>query len=101
MSIQMILNKYKYLIHLHGVHSSVAKNSGESLIHFNAVRLRVTGTGYLRLKFMALNTVYTQTLAPLVMTNTTNREPTQLANFMQQRARIELRTTDFGDYFDI
>lgn len=97
----MILKTYRYQIHLLERGSSVARSSGEAIIHFNAVRLRVTGTGTLRMKMMSLNDVYEVDLTPLTIQTTTNREPTQLMNFSQQRARLELRTTDFGDFFDI
>lgn len=75
--------------------------SGEAIIHFNAVRMRVKGVGYLRMKLTSLDTIYTNTLTPLLMATATNVEPTQLANISQQRSRLEIRTTDFGDYFDI
>lgn len=84
---------------------SVAKNSAQSfngeILHANAVRLRVIGTGDLLQELHSLDDVNSQTLAALAMATATNREPTTLANFKDQRIQYEFRTEDFGAYFEI
>jgi hypothetical protein len=97
----MILLKYKYQTHFSKRGLLVAKSSGESIIHVNAVRIRVKGDGLLRMQMQSLDEVYTKDLVPLDLAETNNREPTQLTNFKQQRQRLYVKTTDFADYFDI
>jgi hypothetical protein len=77
----------------------MAKGGAEYINHFNAVRMRVTGSGQLRTRFLSLDESVTQTLEPLDMSATTNIQPTVLANFKQQRAQIELKTTEKDEYF--
>lgn len=71
------------------------------VIHFGAVRLRVNGTGNLRAFLSSLDDISSQTLVPNVMALTTKREPTILANFSEQRARLELGTTAIDEVFTI
>jgi hypothetical protein len=78
----------------------VAKNqfSGE-LLHFGAVRLRVTGSGVLRPTLKSLDDVHTSTLPTLTMSATTNREPIVLSNFTDQMGCLELKTTGLNETF--
>lgn len=81
---------------------SVAKSQSDgSLLHFNAARLRVTGSGNLRLSFRSLDDVNVQTLAPLAMQATTNREPTVLANYIDQLGSLRFETTAINETFSI
>lgn len=73
----------------------------EYINHFNAVRLRVTGSGNLRLRFISYDNIAEKILTPIVMSATTNRLPTALANFMQPQAQLEIKVTDIGEYFKI
>ena len=73
----------------------------EEVIHFAGVRIRVVGTGNLDLEFLSLDNVDTQTLVPLVMSNTTAREPTRLSNFISQRGMLKISTDSINDYFEI
>lgn len=66
--------------------------SGE-LIHFNAVRLRVVGSGSLFTFLRSLDDVVNTQLETVTLASVTNREPTVLANFTEQRAQVEIRTT--------
>ena len=75
--------------------------AGEIINHFNGVRIRVIGTGELRLKLQSLSQTKTVTLVPITMTTATNQQPRRLANFSQQRAQLRGYTTDFGDNFVI
>jgi len=80
----------------------VAKRGGdESEHHVVSVRLRVNGSGNLKLALTDLNQVQTQNLVPLPMQSTTRIEPTRLANFQSQRIRLELTTTEINEVFRI
>jgi len=69
--------------------------------HFNAVRLRVTGAGNLQMQLQSMDEVHTQTLANTVLSSTTNRQPTVLANFIDQRASVYIFTTAIDEVFEI
>lgn len=75
--------------------------SGENIQHFGAIRLRVNGSGNLKPKFLSLDDVKTLDLVPIVMSTLTDREPTRLSNFMSQRARLRLGTTEKDEIFKI
>jgi hypothetical protein len=76
-------------------------SSGESISHFAAVRVRVTGVGNLRMRIYSLDDVKSKIMVPFVM-NTVNRIiPTRIINFMEQRASIELKTTEMDERFRI
>ncbi len=73
----------------------------EPILHFGAVRLRITGAGNLDMQFQSLDTVKTQTLAPLPMSSVTDREPVKLANFKSQRAMLKISTDEINEIFRI
>lgn len=73
----------------------------ESILHFGAVTLRVDGIGTMRMSFISLNDAKTKTLNTFTMSASPSREPTVLANFNQQRARLRLETTAIGEYMEI
>lgn len=79
----------------------MAKATGENIHHFGGIRLRVTGAGILRPTLRSMDNTYSSTLATLTMSATTNREPTILSNFKQQRACLELKITELNDTFII
>lgn len=68
-------------------------STGENITHFTAVRMRVTGSGKLRLRMISEDEIVDQTLLPLDMLAATNIQPTRLCNFNQQRAQLEIKTT--------
>lgn len=76
-------------------------SSGESISHFTAVRLRVTGSGNLKMRLLSLDEVRTSTLVPLALVNATNRQPTRNCNFVEQRAQLEIKTTEINEIFRI
>lgn len=71
------------------------------LIHFGSVRTRVTGSGVLRPTLQSLDEVNTATLPTITMSATTNREPTVLANFIDQRGQLKLETTAIDEIFSV
>ena len=72
---------------------------GQYLNHITAVRLRVTGSGALQSSLLGLDSVETQALTNVTMAATTERYPTLLANFIQQRARYRLEVTGLNEAF--
>ena len=82
-----------------------SKSSGQKfdgqLLHFGAIRMRVSGVGNLLMSLITLDDIYTQTLVPLVLSSGTNREPTQLTNMTQQRTLLRIETNAINERFNI
>ena len=76
-------------------------SSGESISHFAAIRVRVNGTGDLKMEVFSLDDVRSKVLVPFTMQEATRIIPTRLVNFMEQRACFELKTTEMDEYFKI
>lgn len=74
---------------------------GENIHHFSHIRLRVTGEGVLRMKWYSLDDIRSKDIPNLTMAPLTRIMPTKLSNFVEQRARLEFKTTDMDDYFVI
>lgn len=74
---------------------------GERISHFNAVRLRVVGTGFLKLTFYSLQEQTHQQLADLELSEVTRISPLRLANFIEQRAALQIETRSINEYFKI
>jgi hypothetical protein len=71
------------------------------ILHTVGVRYRVTGSGNLQTFLRSLDDVRNVQLANISMSATTNREPTILANFQEQRVQLELKTTVMNEVFTI
>lgn|SRR5574340_117574 len=81
---------------------SFARSVDEEVInHYGAVRLHATGAGNLRFTLSSLDDVKKKTLLPIPLIARNNVEPTRLANFTQQKARLEVRVTDINEFFQI
>ena len=76
-------------------------SAGEFISHYTAVRMRITGTGVLRMRMHSLDNVFVKDLKSLVIEPTTNREPTRLMNFMQQRAALSCNVSELDEFFRI
>ena len=76
-------------------------SSGENISHFAAIRIRVNGTGSLKMSVYSLDDVRSKTLVPFTMQTATRIIPTRLVNFMEQRAAFELKTTEIDEKFRI
>jgi len=85
-----------------GLVISVARTTlaGE-ILHFHAVRYRLTGKGNLKTTLRSLDNATSSDLADIPMSVATNREPLVLANFVDQRGQLEVKTTAFGETFTI
>lgn len=81
--------------------TSTESSGGENISHFTAVRLRVTGSGSLKMRLLSLDEVRTSTLVPFTLTAATNRQPTRNCNFVEQRAQLEVKTTEIDETFRI
>jgi len=80
----------------------MAKNKGgEYEHHVVGVRMRVIGSGSLKLSLSDLDNVQTETLVPITMAATTRIEPFRLANFQSQRIRLIGSVTTINEYFKI
>lgn len=77
------------------------QSSGENISHFAAIRIRVVGTGDLKLKVYSLDDARTKELVPLAMNTQTRIIPTRLVNFMEQRASFELKTTEIDEFMRV
>lgn len=65
----------------------------DNLIHFGGVRYRISGSGNLLSTYLGMDSVLTNTLAAIALSNTPGREPFLLANLVSQRARLQFTTT--------
>jgi len=77
------------------------QSSGEATTHFGSIRIRVNGSGKLRMAAYSLDDLNSKTLVPLEMELRNRYSPTRLVNFSEQRATFELKTIDYGDYFRV
>lgn len=71
------------------------------ILHFGSARFRVVGSGNLLLNLLSLDGINTVAMPTLVMSAATNREPTILTNFVDQRAQLEGGTTVIDEIFSI
>ena len=69
----------------------------ENILHFNAVRYRVTGSGDLLHELITYDDDITKVLLPLTLSTAPGREPTRLTNLSTQRARLKMYTDNFDD----
>ena len=76
-------------------------SSGENITHFSSMRIRTTGSASLKLKIFSYDDVRSKDLVAYPCNSTQRVIPTRLINFMEQRAAIELKTTQFGEKFRI
>lgn len=75
--------------------------SGEYLNHFNMVRMRVTGNGNLKLSLQSLGALKEFQIVDIPMSPNTDIQPFRLANFITQRAALNIGTTGINEYFRI
>ena len=77
------------------------RSSGENISHFSTIRIRLNGTGVLRMAVYSLDDVRSKTLVPFTMMSAARIIPTRIVNFMEQRASFELKTTAIDEKFRI
>ena len=76
-------------------------SSGESISHFAAIRVRLNGTGSLKMTVYSFDDVRSKTLVPFTMATSARIVPTRIVNFNEQRASFELKTTGMDEEFKI
>jgi hypothetical protein len=81
--------------------ATTLKGTEELVNHYGLVRLRCKGSANLVMTLFSLDSVENFQLAPITLSVATNIEPTQLSNFTQQRAMLEIRTLNLGEKFQI
>ena len=75
--------------------------STDSISHFAALRMLVTGTGKLAMSIHSLYDIRSKVLVPFNLTNVIRVIPTRLVNFSEQRVTFEFKTTNMDDRFRI
>lgn len=69
--------------------------------HVVATRMRVIGSGNLKLSLQDYSDIQTLDLVPLPMLGATRIEPTRLSNFQSQRTRLIGTITEMDEWFEI
>jgi hypothetical protein len=69
--------------------------------HYGAVRLRVNGSASLQLNLFSLDETQSFAMLPIQIQALNNVEPNRLANFTQQRVKLQIKTINFGESFQI
>jgi|SRR6187399_38200 len=77
------------------------QSSGESTSHFASLRVRVDGTGLLRLAVYSLGEIQSKLMVPFTMAPKNRYSPTRIVNFVEQRATFELKTITIKEKFRI
>lgn len=77
------------------------KGGAEIIWHIAGVRLRLTGSGNLKMTLRTLDNTRQFTMLPLPMNPTTDKEPTRLGNIRSQRTQVEFKVTEIDEYFRI
>ena len=75
--------------------------SGENILHFTGVRMRLLGNGLLKMSLKALNDLDESTLVPFTMKAQNDRFVTRLCNYSKQRVMFEVKTTEINEVFTI
>lgn len=73
----------------------------ESVNHYGGVRMRVTGSGNLRMRLLSLSETRQNVLVPFNLNTTIDVEPFRLSNFTQQRAQLEFKMVAADEHFEI
>lgn len=81
--------------------SSAGRNTDEMIQHTVSVRYRVYGSGVLRTTLYSLQEVRSSTLPTITMSATTDRFPTVISNFLNQRTQIQFQVTGYDESFTI
>lgn len=71
------------------------------LNHYHTVTLNIKGSGILISKLISPEDEYTQNLKSQVMSLTSGRSKTLLANFIHEKAYLEMRVSTIDHKFEI
>lgn len=79
----------------------MAKTSNAVLVnHLGRLRLRVRGSGSLKLAAYTFDDVKSKTIAPITLEESPYKYPTKPANFRQMKMQIELKTTSINEWVE-
>lgn len=78
-----------------------AGSSQDAIVHYTSVRMRITGSGLLKMRMLSQDDIYISVLHPFTMQAATNIRPTRLMNFQHQRAALEGKTENINEWFSI
>lgn len=78
-----------------------AGSSGEFFNHVAGVRMRVVGTGDLKMTLFSSDAVESTVLTPFTLEATSRLAPFRIANFTEQRVQLEFKTTELNETFRI
>ena len=81
--------------------TSITNNKADFLLHTVAVSYRAYGSGNLRTTLFSLQDVTSDVLAPIPLAAATNKFPTVIANFSDQRTQIQFQVTSYDETFTI
>jgi hypothetical protein len=81
--------------------SAAAGSFGDFISHFTGIRMRITGSGTMRPSMMSQDDIITYPLAPITLSSTSRFHSFTLANVIEQRAHLQLKTTEINDDFAI
>ena len=81
--------------------SRPAGSGGEGISHFTSVRMRIQGVGNLQMAMYSMDDIRSVTMVPFPMALLTRIEPNRLTNFIEQRALLEGKTTEIGEFVRI
>ncbi len=73
--------------------------AGNYLYHCVSVRYRVTGTGTFHSSLFSLDDVNTQPLTDITLSQTTERYPNLISNFIEQRMNLEFYVDAIDEQF--
>lgn len=80
--------------------SREAQLSGD-INHYNAVRLRVRGYGKIKMRLFSLDEVEEDILPDITLAVATPLVQRSLANFVESRAGLELKTTTINEFVNV
>lgn len=81
--------------------SAALSSTQDNIIHYTSLRMRVIGSGQLKMTMYSQDDIYSSVLLPFTMSATTNIRPTRLMNFQHQRAYLKGQTDTISNWFKI
>lgn len=75
------------------------QQSVDNINHLGSVRIRVKGSGNLKIKAYSLDFINESQLPNIGMAVGTNKVETVLADFKEQKMQLEIGTTEENEYF--
>jgi hypothetical protein len=77
------------------------RNDSDTINHLGVIRMRVKGSGNLKTTVFGYDFLNQTNVPEISLETSTNKLPTVLANHMDQKMMLEIKTTEFDEYFNI